>query len=318
MVAAGIGVFAITNLSSLDDRDTYLFEKMMVPPAEIASLADALGTIQSAIRDRQFARCAGGGAAELDRTGSAGRSVSVAAAAGSRIARVVPDIRKTATVVQEVSAASREQDSGVTQNGRAIVQLDSMVQRNASASEELASMAEEPNSQAEQLSEALSFCKSGEGSLLRIESRLEARPSPSWRAATHETVYAARMRWSGSARQAVPLAVLLVAEQGDIDWDISLPIVTADHAKGFLRFASSTCMEKGALPASQGGGTLDFASGSASYLATGHSNEPVSLCARDTAAEEASALYVGQGRAGTRIVENTAISEAIAAFLGLE
>jgi len=85
------------------------------------------------------------------------KSVAVAEEAGKLIQAVVPDIQKTAEVVQEISAASREQSSGVDQIGKAVVQLDTVIQQNASASEELASMAEELNSQAEQLVDALRF-----------------------------------------------------------------------------------------------------------------------------------------------------------------
>jgi methyl-accepting chemotaxis protein len=84
-------------------------------------------------------------------------SVDVAEEAGKRIVQVVPDINKTADLVAEISAASREQSVGVDQIARAITQLDTVIQQNASASEEMASMAEELSSQAEQLASAISF-----------------------------------------------------------------------------------------------------------------------------------------------------------------
>ena len=84
-------------------------------------------------------------------------SVEVAEEAGKRIVQVVPDINKTADLVAEISAASREQSVGVDQIARAITQLDSVIQQNASASEEMASMAEELSSQAEQLASAIAF-----------------------------------------------------------------------------------------------------------------------------------------------------------------
>ena len=84
-------------------------------------------------------------------------SVDVAEEAGKRIVQVVPDINKTADLVAEISAASREQSVGVDQIARAITQLDTVIQQNASASEEMASMAEELSSQAEQLVSAIAF-----------------------------------------------------------------------------------------------------------------------------------------------------------------
>ena len=70
-------------------------------------------------------------------------SVAVAERAGKILEIIVPDIRKTAELVQEISAASREQDAGAGQITRAIQQLDLVIQQNASASEEMASTAEE-------------------------------------------------------------------------------------------------------------------------------------------------------------------------------
>ena len=86
-------------------------------------------------------------------------SVAVAEQAGKSILQVAPDISKTADLVAEISAASREQSVGVDQIARAVTQLDTVIQQNASASEEMASMAEELSSQAEQLSEAIAYFK---------------------------------------------------------------------------------------------------------------------------------------------------------------
>ena len=84
-------------------------------------------------------------------------TVSAATTVGSMLATLVPDIKKTADLVQEISASSNEQRSGVEQSSSAIVQLDSVIQQNAGASEELASTAEQLSSQAENLSEMLKF-----------------------------------------------------------------------------------------------------------------------------------------------------------------
>ena len=84
-------------------------------------------------------------------------TVTSAAKAGEIITRIVPDIKKTADLVQEISSASREQSSGSDQIGKAMIQLDTVIQQNASASEEMAAMAEELSSQATQLSDTMSF-----------------------------------------------------------------------------------------------------------------------------------------------------------------
>jgi methyl-accepting chemotaxis protein len=80
-----------------------------------------------------------------------GSSVETAQRSGSRLAELVPVIRRTAQLVQEVAAASREQSSGVLEINRAMGQVDQVTQRNASAAEELASTAEELAAQAESL-----------------------------------------------------------------------------------------------------------------------------------------------------------------------
>ena len=87
----------------------------------------------------------------------ASSSVSVAERSGRLLDALVPAIRKTAELVQEVSAASAEQASGVGQINKAMSQVDQVTQRNASAAEELSSTAEEMASQAESLQQLVSF-----------------------------------------------------------------------------------------------------------------------------------------------------------------
>jgi methyl-accepting chemotaxis protein len=87
----------------------------------------------------------------------AGTSVSVAERSGTRLAELVPAIRKTAELVQEVAAASREQASGVTQINQAMGQVDQVTQRGAAAAEELASTATELSAQAEALQTLVGF-----------------------------------------------------------------------------------------------------------------------------------------------------------------
>jgi methyl-accepting chemotaxis protein len=90
------------------------------------------------------------------------RSVAIAEQAGDMLTKMVPDIQKTAELVQEISASSKEQDTGAEQINKAIQQLDNVIQQNASASEEMASTSEELSSQAEQLQQAISFFDIGD------------------------------------------------------------------------------------------------------------------------------------------------------------
>jgi len=96
-------------------------------------------------------------AAAKEISGLAGSSVKVAERSGQLLAELVPSIRKTADLVQEVSAASQEQSSGVAQINKAMSQVDQVTQRNASATEELASTAEELASQAEALQQLMAY-----------------------------------------------------------------------------------------------------------------------------------------------------------------
>jgi len=84
-------------------------------------------------------------------------SVTVAEQAGVALANLVPNIQRTAELVQEIAAASREQDAGADQIAKAIQQLDAVIQQNASTSEEMASTAEELSGQAEQMAETIDF-----------------------------------------------------------------------------------------------------------------------------------------------------------------
>jgi len=84
-------------------------------------------------------------------------SVGLAERAGTLLEAIVPSIQKTADLVQEIAAASAEQNSGVGQINGALSQITQAVQQNAAASEELASTSEEVNAQAQELQSTMEF-----------------------------------------------------------------------------------------------------------------------------------------------------------------
>ena len=88
-------------------------------------------------------------------------SVAIAEKAGGLLSRILPDVQRTAELVQEITAASREQDAGTNQINKAIQQLNTVIQQNAAASEEMASTSLELSSQAEQLQNTIGFFKVG-------------------------------------------------------------------------------------------------------------------------------------------------------------
>ncbi len=104
-------------------------------------------------------------------------SVTIAEQAGDMLSRLVPDIQKTSELVQEITAASREQNAGAEQINRAIQQLDQIVQQNAAMSEEVASTAEELAAQSGQLQTIIGFFHAAE-SATPLDAPVSAAVSP--------------------------------------------------------------------------------------------------------------------------------------------
>lgn len=108
-------------------------------------------------------------------------SVAVAQEAGHMLEALVPDIRKTAELIQEIAAASSEQSSGADQISKGVTQMDSVVQENAASAEELAGTAEELSTQAALLADRVSFfklAKAGGGRLIDAPRPAPHRESP--------------------------------------------------------------------------------------------------------------------------------------------
>ncbi len=130
---------------------------------------------------RKLAERSGAAASEISELSSS--SVAVAEKAGAMLMKLVPDIKKTADLVQEIASASTEQNAGAEQINKAIQQLDQVVQQNASASEEMSSTSEELASQAAQLQESMGFFRiaSGATSVRRSVKAIPAhtaKPAP--------------------------------------------------------------------------------------------------------------------------------------------
>ncbi len=115
-------------------------------------------------------------AAEI--SGMSSDTVGAATQAGEMLTKLVPDIRRTAELVAEISAACREQDIGAVQINEAIQQLDKVTQQNASASEQISSTSEELASQAEELQESIAYFRvDGQGAQNRPVRRPAPRPA---------------------------------------------------------------------------------------------------------------------------------------------
>ena len=127
---------------------------------------------------RKLAERSQSAAAEISAVSS--DTVKAAQTAGEMLTTLVPNIRKTAELVSEISAACREQDIGAGQINEALQQLDKVTQQNASASEEMSATSEELAAQAEELQTSISYFRTeGNGQDRRAPARAPARrPTP--------------------------------------------------------------------------------------------------------------------------------------------
>jgi methyl-accepting chemotaxis protein len=133
--------------------------------------------------------------------------VDVAEQAGAMLAKLVPDIQRTAELVLEINGSSKEQNEGAAQVNKAIQQLDQVVQQNASAAEEMSSTAEELSSQAEHLQSIMEFFKvdgtaAGSGAVKRAFQKshvahLGAKAPAGRRTALHAAPAAAKSAKAG-------------------------------------------------------------------------------------------------------------------------
>lgn len=120
-------------------------------------------------------------------------SLKVTEESGTLMKDIIPEVQKTAKLVQEIAAASMEQNSGADQVNAAIQQLNQVTQQNAAASEEMATGAEELAGQAEQLNEIISFFYFDKKDKRNIKSAVKSeKPKtspPAQKQTTHKGVH---------------------------------------------------------------------------------------------------------------------------------
>jgi methyl-accepting chemotaxis protein len=126
-------------------------------------------------------------------------SVNIAERAGELLGAILPNIQKTAELVQEISAASKEQDGGAGQINQAIQVLDQVIQKNAAVAEEMASTAEELSSQAIQMQETISFFNVDESSLAGQNNRSTAAPRAAAKPLTKSSKKGYQETWKKTA-----------------------------------------------------------------------------------------------------------------------
>lgn len=106
---------------------------------------------------RKLAEHSGVAASEISELSAT--SVDIADQAGDMLEQIIPDIKRTAELIDEIAAASNEQDSGSQQINRAVQQLDTVIQSNASASEEMSSTSQQLANQSDVLRTVVGFFK---------------------------------------------------------------------------------------------------------------------------------------------------------------
>ena len=108
--------------------------------------------------------------------------------AGVTMGDIVESVKKVATIMSDITAASREQTGGIESIGQAIASIDGMTQQNSALVEEASAAAESLREQAGQLSEVLSNFKLRESGTSAVAASsagaprtvvaLAARPAP--------------------------------------------------------------------------------------------------------------------------------------------
>ncbi|MGE4421579.1 MAG: methyl-accepting chemotaxis protein [Pseudodesulfovibrio sp.] len=140
---------------------------------------------------RQLAERSGHAAAEISELSA--NSVAIAEQAGAMLDKMVPDITRTAELIQEISASSDEQNAGATQIKDAVLELDRVVQQNAAESEHVAAASETLSGHAMQLQQIIGYFRLGgsaaasPGARVSVKaSRPKAKPLPGPAKAAHK------------------------------------------------------------------------------------------------------------------------------------
>ncbi|XGC82390.1 methyl-accepting chemotaxis protein [Bdellovibrio bacteriovorus] len=116
------------------------------------------------------------------------RGAKTADTSGEALANIVSSVKKVADLNNEISAASLEQTTGISQISKAMNQLDQGAQSNAASSEEVAASAEEINSQTQMMQKMVEkLNQMVEGSAPRHAESSEQKKSVAKKAAPKPT-----------------------------------------------------------------------------------------------------------------------------------
>ena len=137
------------------------------------------------------------------------------------LARLVPNIQKTADLVQEISISSNEQRTGSEQVSKAVIQLDQVIQQNSAASEKMTATSTELSAQAEYLKETIALL-GFMGSILTYESHLEYRtPEPKYSTKKKDSTHIKKQKIEHSIKnkKSDGYAIDMGKDEGNTEYD---------------------------------------------------------------------------------------------------
>lgn len=100
-------------------------------------------------------------------------SVEIALRSGKMLENLVPEFKKTTSLIQEITAATSEQDTGLSQINTAILELTKVTQSNSASAEEMAASSSELKKHAKELANSVSFFILSQDSTSQLDSLKE-------------------------------------------------------------------------------------------------------------------------------------------------